>query len=100
MASCLYLLKICLYRDQFVTDQQNIIDAMILSEYIVLIHAPYFLKSPLAISAPRHDRDLWVEIQKYSQYFRAAVRQSSMIEAVKDSVKKICGISWKNFGYL
>ena len=87
MASCLYLLKICLYRDQFVTDQQNIIDAMILSEYIVLIHAPYFLKSPLAISAPRHDRDLWVDLQKYNQCFRAAMRQSSMIEAVKVSVK-------------
>lgn len=86
MASCLYLLKISLYQKQFVTDHQNILDALILSEYIALIHAPYFLKSPLAISAPRHDRDLWVDVGKYKKCFRATMRQTEMIEAVQDSI--------------
>ena len=49
MASCLYLLKICLYQKQFQTAAQNIRDTTVLGEYIALIHAPYFLKSPLAI---------------------------------------------------
>ena len=87
MASCLYLLKISLYRDQFVTDNQNIQDAMILAEYIALIHAPYFLKSPLAITAPRNDRDLWVDLIDYRKCFRVNMAQSCMIEAVQDSVK-------------
>ena len=86
MASCLYLLKICLFRDQFITDNQNIQDAMILGEYIALIHAPYFLKSPLAISAPRNDRDLWVDLHDYRNCFRANMVQSHMIEAVQESV--------------
>lgn len=87
MASCLYLLKICLYRDQFVTDEQNIQDALILGEYIALIHAPYFLKSPLAISAPRHDRDLWIDLNNYKTCFKLSMRQTRMIESVQDSVK-------------
>ena len=86
MASCLYLLKICLYQKQFVTDHQNILDASILSEYIALIHAPYFLRSPLAISAPRHDRDLWVDLGKYKDFFRMNMRQTETIEAVQASM--------------
>ena len=49
--ACLYLLKICLYQKQFQTAAQNSQDTTFLGEYIALIHAPYFLKSPLAISA-------------------------------------------------
>ena len=71
MASCLYLLKICLYQTQFETSLKNLHDALILGEYIALLHAPYFLKAPLAINAPRHDRDFWVDLGKYKRCFDA-----------------------------
>ena len=83
MASFLYLLKICLYQNQFITDNQNIQDAMILSGYIMLILSPYFLKSPLAITAPRNDRDLWVYRPEYRNFFRVTMHQSRMIEAIQ-----------------
>ena len=86
MASSLYLLKICLFQNQFTTNRQNINDALILVEYIALIHAPYFLKCPLAIPAPRHDRDLWVDLAEYKKCFRITMRQSTMIEAIQESV--------------
>lgn len=65
MASCLYLLKICLYQKQFETGRKNTQDANILGEYIALLHAPYFLKTPLAINAPCHDRDFWFDLTEY-----------------------------------
>ena len=86
MASSLYLLKICLYQKQFVTDQQNITNATILAEYVALIHAPYFLRSPLAISAPRLDRDLWMDLRYYKECFGVNMRQTEMIDAVQNSM--------------
>ena len=86
MASCLYLLKICLYQKQFQTAAQNIQDTTVLGEYIALIYAPYFLKSPLAISAPRNDRDLWVDLGDYKKCFRVNMRQNELIEAVQESM--------------
>ena len=86
MASSLYLLKICLFQDQFPTERQNIDDAMILVEYIALLHTPYFLKCPLAIPAPRNDRDFWVDLVEYKKCFRVKMRQSTMIEAIQKSV--------------
>ena len=41
------------------------LEIKIVAEYIALLHVPYFLKSPLAISAPRQDRNFWVVLQAY-----------------------------------
>ena len=82
----LYLLKISLYQKQYVTNRQNIINANILAEYVALIHAQYFLRCPLIISAPRLDRDLWVDILRYKECFRVNMPQSTMIKAVQNSV--------------
>lgn len=87
MASSLYLLKICLYKKQFKTSKENLLHADILGEYIVLLHAPYFLQSPLAISAPRQDRDFWTDMQNYQKCFEADELQYLMSQAVLDSVK-------------
>ena len=60
---------------QFDTPLQNIRDIEILAEYVALFHAPYFLKTPLAASAPRIDRDLFNDIGLYKQCFDANSRQ-------------------------
>ena len=57
MASCLYFIQISLYQKQFDVARKNIQDVNILAECIALLHVPYFLKSPLAICAHRHDRE-------------------------------------------
>ena len=87
MASCLYLLKICLYRKQFKSLQKNLKEAQILGEYIALLHAPYFLKAPLAACAPRNDRDFWVNLTEYKKCFDANSIQQKMLTAVQESVK-------------
>ena len=84
MVLCLYLLQICLYQNQFITYNQNIQDVMILPEYIGLIHAPYFLKSPLAIIPPRNASDLWVDLAAYRKCFHVTMRQSRMIKAIQE----------------
>ena len=82
MSSCLYLLKIFLYRDQFPIDVEQIEHVEILAEYVALIHAPYFLQSPLAVSAPRQDRDFWVDIKEYQKCFDKDDIQHAMLESV------------------
>ena len=86
MASCLYLLKIFLYKTQFETVAENISHVNVLAEYIALLHAPYFLKSPLAISAPRQDRDFWVDVRTYQECFQEGEMQYVMLAAVRESV--------------
>ena len=84
MASCLYILKIYFYRAQFVEDTpEQVTEMSIMAEYIALIHAPYFLKSPLAISAPRQDRDLWVDLIQYRKCFDESSTQAVMVKAVQ-----------------
>ena len=87
MASCLYMMKICLFQTQFETSLLNLQHALILDEYTALLHAPYFLKAPRAISAPRNDRDFWMDLEKYKGCFEENSSQLAMIEAVKESVK-------------
>ena len=84
MSSCLYLLKIYLYCDQFqfLTDPEKIEHVKILAEYVALVHAPYFLQSPLAVSAPRQDRDFWVDIHNYQKCYKEGDVQYDMLEAV------------------
>ena len=82
MASCLYLLKIVLFNEQLtadVIDYDELEDAKILVEYIALLHVPYFLQSPLAIAAPRLDRDFWTSVCQYKQLFH------DMLQAVQVS---------------
>ena len=87
MASCLYLIKICMFQMQFETPLKNIQDALIICEYVVLIHAQYFLKCPLASCAPRIDRDFLNDIVGYKQCFDINSRQYVMIDAIQVSYK-------------
>ena len=87
MASCLYLLKICMFHMQFDTALKNIQDAEILGEYVALLHAPYFLKTPLAASAPRLDRDFFNDVASYKQCFDPNSRQNIMINAIQESIR-------------
>ena len=82
MSSCLYLLKIYLYLDQYQIDPEQIEHVKILAEYVALVHAPYFLQSPLAVSAPRQDRDFWVDIHNYQKCFKEGDVEYDMLEAV------------------
>ena len=84
MASCLYLLQICLYQNKFIAENQNIQDVMILSDYITLMYPPYFLKSPLAITEPQNARDLWVDLAEYRKHFYITICQSRMIKAIQE----------------
>ena len=55
--------------------------------YIALLHAPHFLKAPLAACAPRNDRDFWVNLTEYKKCFDANSIQQKMLTAVQESVK-------------
>lgn len=92
MAHCLYILKIFLFRAQFdeLTPEQAS-QISILAEYIALIHVPYFLKTPLSVSAPRQDRELWVDLISYKGCFAANTAQHDMITAVQDN---FCAHLW------
>ena len=70
ISSCLYLLKIYLYRDQFHTDWEQIEHVKILAEYVALVHAPYCLQLPLAVSSPRQDLDFWVDIHNHQKCYK------------------------------
>ena len=87
MASCLYLLKIYLYRDQFEEDGEKIRHVEIIAEYVALVHAPYFLQSPLAVPAPCQDRDFWVDLHKYQACFVEGDVQHAMLESVLHIMK-------------
>ena len=54
---------------------------------MVLIHVPYFLKSPLATAAPRQDRDLWFDLGEYKKCFDDSSVQNAMINAAQESLK-------------
>lgn len=89
MASCLYILKICMYRGQLdadVLDGDAYEKIQVLAEYIALLHVPYFLQTPLAASAPRLDRNFWNDLNEYQECFLVDDVQYDMINAVKDSV--------------
>ena len=89
MASCLYLLKIFLYNEQIDADDitlEELFDVKILAEYIALLHAPYFLQTPLATAAPRMDRDFWVDVNNYQALFDVNVIEYDVLEAVKNSI--------------
>ena len=89
MASCLYLLKIYLFNKQLdadLLDYDELDDIEILVEYIALIHVPYFLQCPLAVAAPRLDRDFWVDVCQYKKLFHPESKQYEMLDAVQESL--------------
>ena len=72
MALCLYLHKIFIYKEQIdenLLSANELCNVNILTEYIALLHAPYFLQTPLASAAPRIDCDFWVNLNKYQSLF-------------------------------
>lgn len=80
MASCLYLFKICLYENQFITDNHNIQDVMILSKYIMLIQVSYFIKYTLAITAPQNEGIcglIWLSIENLYHHVSGQDDQSN-----------------------
>ena len=88
MASCLYLYKIYMFQSQFMElspDQAS--EVSILVEYIALIHVPYFLKAPIAASAPRQDRDFWIDLLAYKGCFDEQSVQFEMISAVQKNFR-------------
>ena len=71
-----------------VSKKQKAADIMkILAEYIILIHVPYFLKSPLATAVPRQDRDLCFDLGEYKKCFDDSSVQNAMINAAQESLK-------------
>ena len=42
-----------------------------LAQFVVLIHGPYYLQTPLAIAAPRLDRKLWQDLVSYEALYPA-----------------------------
>ena len=60
-------------------------------EYITVIHVPYFLKSPIATSAPRQDRDLWIDLHAYKDCFDQDSVQFEMISSVQNN---FCNHLW------
>ena len=76
------MVKIHLFRDQFETSPKNLEYVKILAEYVTMVHAPYFLQSPLVILAPRQDREFWVVIMKYQTCFDEGDIQYEMLESV------------------
>ena len=89
MASCLYILKLFIFHDQLratdITPEESQ-DIEILAEYIALLHAQYFLQSPLASAAPRLDRNFWISLNEYQQCFSVNEVAYDVIEGVKKSV--------------
>ena len=86
MASCLYILKIYLYKDQLDADTIDVeeeTDIECLAEYIALLHVPYFMQCPLAVAAPRLDRNFWIDVHKYKMCFNENNLEYDMMEAVQ-----------------
>ena len=54
-----------MFREQFIMTPKIKEDVVALAEFIALMYGQYFLQSALAISAPRLDRDLWVNVHAY-----------------------------------
>ena len=89
MASCLYLLKIFIFNEQIdadTIDLEELEDVKVLAEYIALLHAPYFLQCPLAVSAPRLDIKFWIDVKDYKRCFNENQIQFDMLTAVQVSL--------------
>ena len=78
--------KIFIYREQLdagtISDKEKV-DIEVLAEYIALLHVPYFLQCPLAIAAPRLDRDFWVDVCNYKTCFNETHLEYDMMAAVQ-----------------
>ena len=84
MASCLYLYKIYMFQSQFLElTPEQASEVGIMVEYIALIHVPYFLQCPIAASAPRQDRDFWVDLLVYKDCFDHHSVQFEMVSSVQ-----------------
>ena len=85
MASCLYLYKIYMFNSQFTElSPDELTQVSIMVEYIALIHVPYFLKAPLATSAPRQDRIFWVDLLAYKTCFVHGSTEINMTNAIQN----------------
>ena len=87
MASSLYILKISMYlhQDDFGLKKKEKNEVEILAEFIALLYAPYFLQSPMAIDAPRLDRDVFNDLESYQQSFSLNSLQYRLAAAAKES---------------
>ena len=65
MHDALYLIKIAMLSKQFVLPRRLKRQVKALSEFVVLLYVPYFLRSTLPSAAPRLDRDFWVDLNEY-----------------------------------
>ena len=82
----MYLLKIFLFNEQLdadVIEYDEFDDVKSLVEYIALLHVPYFLQSPLAVAAPRLDRDFWVNLCQYKNLFHPGSKEYGMLAAMQ-----------------
>ncbi len=52
-----------------------------LCEYLSLIYAPYFLQAQCAVSAPRLDLKLWLDLEEYKALFARGSMEARMIDA-------------------
>ena len=74
-----------LHQDDFGLKKKEKNEVVILAEFIALIYAPYFLQSPMAIDAPRLDRDLFNDLESYQQSFSLNSPQYRLAAAAKES---------------
>jgi hypothetical protein len=75
MASSIYLLKMQMLSTVFdmTPRKRSTVDAM--SPIIALMYIPYFLRSHLSTSAPRHDLDFYYTLKEYATVEPAASRR-------------------------
>ena len=71
--------------DTDVIDAEELTEVECLAEYVALLHVPYFLQCPLAVIAPRLDRDFWEDVCNYKKCFSSNVLEYDMMEAVQVS---------------
>ncbi len=84
----LYELKIGMLQGQFAQSPAGRHQSAALCEYLSLIHAPYFLQARSAISAPRLDQKLWIDVQSYKRLYPVGSLQSDMADAAMLSITR------------
>ena len=86
MGIALHELKIGMLQDHFVQTAVGREQSKALCEFLVLIHAMYFLQARSAISAPRLDRSLWLDLHAYKALYPAGSLQAEMADEAIVSV--------------
>jgi hypothetical protein len=86
MGIALHELKITMMHRQFAQTAVRRQQSKALCEYLVLIHAKYFLQARSAISAPRLDQLLWTDLHTYKALYPAGSLGANMADAALVSV--------------